>query len=425
MKISQVTAREIFNSRGYPTVECTITVEDDKKNAISVRASVPSGASKGSHEAVELLDGGKRFDGKGVKKAIENIETKIAPLLIGQEPDVITLDVKMIELDGTDNKSNLGANAILATSLAVLKAQAIISGLEPYELVAGLCEFSSITLPAPMFNVLNGGMHAINNIDIQEFMIIPTGQTTFKQGMEDSATVFYKLKSLIIEKGMYPCIGDEGGFAPPTIKDEREVLDLLVQAIEDTKDLTTGNFVLGLDIAATQLYNKETKRYTLQGKEYDADQLLAFYEELVDKYPIIYLEDGFAEDDWDSWKKLDQALGQKIQIVGDDLFTTNMERILKGVSENAANSVIIKPNQVGTVTETLQAVMASQEHGLNTILSHRSGETNDNIIVDLAIGTQTLQLKTGGLTRGERLSKYNRLLRIEDELTRNVMQNGG
>jgi len=422
MKISQVTGREIFDSRGLPTVECEIVLEEKKsEQMVSLIASVPSGLSKGKHEALELRDGDKRLAGKGVSKAIENLETKIAPILLGKEPDVISMDMKIIEADGTENKSHLGANATLAASLAILKAQALVNGLKPYELVAALCEFESVSLPVPMFNIINGGVHADNSIDFQEFLLIPSGQSNFRSAIEAAATIFYKLKELLEKRGLQKCIGDEGGFAPQ-LKNEQEALDLIMEAIAQVENIE-GNFSLGIDVAASRLYDSKTQLYTIGNKTYNRQQLISFYEELSTKYPISYIEDGFSEDDWEGWKELNQAMGKNLQIVGDDIFATNINQIGKGIKENIANAVLIKPNQIGTVTETLQAILTAKEHGLDTIISHRSGETNDNIIVDLAIGTQTMQIKAGGLTRGERLAKYNHLLRIEDRLTMMFIEN--
>jgi len=422
MKISQVLGREIFDSRGFPTVECELILELNSGKHLSVKASVPSGASTGKHEAYELRDGGKRLAGKGVLKAIRNLENEIGPAIIGKEPDVVSMDIKILNVDGTDDKSKLGANAILAASFAILRAQAIAHEMEPYELIASLCNLDTVSIPIPMFNFINGGAHANNKLDIQECMIVPTGQTTFRAAIESAATVFYNLKSIILQKGLKPYIGDEGGFAPD-VKDEREALDLLLQAIEKSESVD-GGFVIALDIAASQLYNPKTKKYSLSGKDYSADQLMSYYETLITDYPIIYLEDCFDQDDWQSWKSFAAKYNENIQIAGDDLFVTNPERILKGAQEMAANTAIIKPNQIGTVTETLQAIITCKENGLDTVVSHRSGETNDSIIVDLAIGTQSGQIKAGGLTHGERLSKYNRLLRIEDKLTMQVLNDG-
>ena len=419
MKIKKVTGREIFDSRGVPTLECELTLEDDSEQLYSITSSVPSGASIGKYEALELRDRKKRLHGKGVTKAIENLETVIAPTLIGKKPDVVALDTKMIKLDGTENKSKLGANTILAASLAVLRAQAVANRMEPFELITELCGIEEIAIPIPMFNVINGGMHAPNKLDFQEFMIIPTGQSNFRSAMEASLEVFYTLKSLLIKKGFHPYVGDEGGFAPE-IKNETQALDLIMEAIEKTKN-AEGNFVIGVDVAASHLYDSKTKKYTIGEKKYSYQELIPLYEKLIEKYPIMYIEDGFDQDDWKGWKAFASQFGQKIQIIGDDLFATNIQRIFKGLEEQAANGALIKPNQIGTVTETLQAIMACKEHDLSSVISHRSGETNDDIIVDIAIGSVAGQIKAGGLMRGERLAKYNRMLRIEDLLTMQVM----
>lgn len=439
MKISKVIGREIFDSRGYPTIECELTLEGQKtKNTVQdgesfdsdspeiqetpiiVTASVPAGKSTGKYEAIELRDGKKRLDGKGVIKAVRNLENIIGPAIIGKEPDVISLDVEMLELDGTDNKSNLGANAILAASLAILKAQAIDRQLEIYELVAHLCKLNAVSIPIPFFNFINGGMHADNKIDMQEFLIIPTEQHTFRSCMELAAELFYNLKSILKEKNLGTCIGDEGGFAPK-LSHEKEILDVLMLAIEKTTSIR-GEFTIAIDVAASTLYDSKTKKYSISGKKYTGSELGKYYEELISNYPIIAIEDPFDQDDLDSWKEFTANFGNKIQIIGDDLFATNPDRISNLAPEMLANSAIIKPNQIGTVTETLQAILTCKENGLDTIISHRSGETCDSIIADIAIGTQAGQIKAGGLNRGERLAKYNRLLQVEDKLTMEALQ---
>ena len=421
MKISQVIGREIFDSRGFPTIECELALELNSGQHLSVRASVPAGKSSGKYEALELRDE-KRLFSKGVLEAIRNLENEIGPAIIGKEPDVVSMDIAMLNIDGTDNKSKLGANAILAASLAILRAQAIAHELEPYELIASLCNFDTVSIPIPMFNFINGGCHANNSLDIQEFMVVPTGQTTFRAAMESAAIIFHNTQSLILEKGLRLCVGDEGGFAP-NLKNEKEALDLLVEAIEKSKNID-GGFVIALDVAASELYNPKTKKYSLSGKDYSSDELAHYYEELISQYPIMYIEDPFDQDDWQGWQSFTATYSENIQIAGDDLFATNPERIVKGVEQMTANTAIIKPNQIGTVTETLQAAMTCKEYGIDTVVSHRSGETNDNIIVDIAMGTQSGQIKAGGLSRGERLAKYNRLLRIEDKLTMQAL-NGG
>lgn len=431
MKISKVIGREIFDSRGFPTIECELTLEknslgdgsleSDTNNAnncdmpVIVTASVPSGRSTGKYEAFELRDEKKRLDGRGVIKAIRNLENIIGPAIIGKEPDVVSLDMIMLELDGTPDKSKLGANAILAASLAILKAQAINKELEVYELVASLCKLTAVSIPIPLFNFINGGMHADNNIDMQEFLIIPTEQHTFRSCMELAAELFYNLKGILIEKKLGTCIGDEGGFAP-RLGHEKEVLDILMLAIEKTTSIR-GEFTIAIDVAASTLYDSKTKKYNISGQKYTGQALAKYYEELISSYPIIALEDPFDQDDFGNWKDFTSTFGGQIQIIGDDLFATNPERILIGAQDTLANCAIIKPNQIGTVTETLQAILTCKENGFDTIISHRSGETCDSIIADIAIGTQAGQIKAGGINRGERLAKYNRLLRVEDKLT--------
>lgn len=417
MKITRIIAREIFNSRGIPTVECELILDD----AHGVIASVPSGASKGKHEAVELRDGGKRLDGMGVQKAIENIEQIISPTLVGQEPNVVEADLKMIALDNTQDKSKLGANAIIAVSCAVLKAQALLEGLEPYELIADLCELDVVSLPIPLINIINGGMHADNNLAIQEFMIIARAQQTIRGSLEAAATLFYECKKQLKKDGKSTLVGDEGGFAP-NFKDEREAFDFLMKVIKQVEAKHGYSFVIAIDAASNTFYNPKTKKYNLGGKKYSTDELIAWYVELADQYPLFSIEDGLYEEDWDGWAQLTQALGERVQIVGDDLFTTNQNRIVTGLEKGAANAALIKPNQIGTITETLQAIGLCKEHELNTVVSHRSGETEETLIVDLAVGSNAGQIKTGGLSRGERTAKYNRLLRIEDALTRSVLE---
>ncbi|MCK5632875.1 phosphopyruvate hydratase [bacterium] len=417
MKVTQIIGREIFDSRGFPTVECEIVLDGTH----GVIASVPSGASKGKHEAVELRDGQKRLDGKGVTKAITNIEEIIAPALIGQEPNVVEADLKMIALDGTENKSKLGANAILPVSIAMLRAQAAIENLETYELIAGLCELETIALPIPLINIINGGMHADNNLAIQEFMVVARGQQSVRGSIEATSLLFYELKNLLKKKNLSTLVGDEGGFAP-NFRNEYEALDTLMEAINSVEKKHNQGFVIAIDAAANSFYNEKTKLYELNNKKYSSDEMIAWYEKLAKDYPLFSIEDGLYEEDWDGWAKLTQKLGADVQIIGDDLFTTNQNRIVTGLEKGASNAVLIKPNQIGTITETLQAISLCKEHELNTVVSHRSGETEDTFIVDLAVGTNSGQIKIGGLTRGERTAKYNQLLRIEDRLTRSAME---
>lgn len=409
MKITNITGHEIYDSRGLPTIACRIEME----NNVAVLSSVPSGVSKGMYEAVELRDGGTRLMGYGVSNAIRNLETVIAPELIGKVPDIVEMDLKMIEMDGTENKAKLGANAILAASIAIAKAQAVTFSVEPYELLAQVCGFDSVTLPFPMFNMINGGAHADNNLNIQEIMLVPLGAQDFRSAMEAAVTTFYELKILLKEQGKSTLVGDEGGFAPNFI-DEYEALDLLMEAMQRAG--YDEIFSIALDVAASQLYDQRTQKYHWHGTLLSTQELIEKYSKLAEQYPIYSIEDGLSENDWTGWVAMMGQLGDKLQLVGDDLFVTNMTRISEGIHELAANAAIIKPNQIGTITETLQAIILCKEHGMNTIVSHRAGETEDTFIVDLAVGTSSGQLKAGGCSRGERVTKYNRLLRIEDLL---------
>jgi enolase len=415
MKIISVAAREIFNSRGMPTLECTITLQD----GTTVSASVPSGLSRGEHEAFELRDGGVRLFGLGMLKAVQTIETVIAPALIGHEPNVIRMDELMCELDGTDNKSKLGANTMLAVSIAVCRAQAASERIEPYELIAELCEYDMVSLPYPMFNVINGGLHANNGLHVQEFMVIPVGVSTFHTAMEIGATFFHILKKILQEQGFSTAVGDEGGFAPD-IDDEMQVFDILTEAIDYLQHEHNVSLMIALDVAASHFYDKNQKMYKWHGDLLSSAELVAWYEKLVDRYPIYAIEDGLSEHDRDGWKKMMASLGSRIEVVGDDIFVTDPQRIYDGINEGIANTMLIKPNQIGTVTETLQAIKLCKEYEKNLIISHRSGETNDFFIADVAVGTSAGQIKAGGLSRGERLAKYNRLLQIEDQLLKEM-----
>ncbi len=415
MKIAKIQAREIFDSRGMPTIECVLYLD----NGVYVTASVPSGLSTGIYEAHELRDNEKRLMGFGVLKAIKNIETVIAPALLGEEPQVINLDAKMLELDDTPDKKKLGANAILAVSIAVLKAQAKAAELELYELVAQLCDQESVMLPFPLFNMINGGVHVPNGLRIQEFLVIPAGAKNFRESMEYGIEFYYALKELLQKKGQRICMGIEGGFAP-AFENDMQALDILVETIEKLKGGDI--FKLGLDVAASQFYDEKTKTYDWNGTTYTTDELIKFYKKLVKVYPICSIEDGLAENDGDGWARMMEQLGETIQIIGDDIFVTNTTRIYKGIIEQVANGAIIKPNQVGTVTETLQAIQLCKEHGMSIVVSHRSGETNDTFIADLAVGTSIGQIKAGGCSGGERLAKYNRLLAIEDQLAWSLLE---
>lgn len=410
MKIESIQAYELFNALGQPTVACTIILD----NGLYATATVPSGTSIGSFEAKELRDhDNKRLFGMGVGKAIANIETIIAPVLIGREPTVVEMDLKMIELDGTDDKSKLGANAMLAVSIAILKVQALAEELEVYELVAHLCDYERITLPFAMFNLINGGMHAHNKLSIQEYMIMPVGVDSFRSSLEVAATVFHECARVLKERDIFFGIGDEGGYSVPFTHD-KQVLDLIMQVVEQTG--MSKQIVLALDVASTHLYNENTKTYHLNDTEYTAQELIAYYEQLSKQYPLYSIEDGIVETDWEHWHMMTKQLGGTLQIVGDDLFATNASRIAYAIEHQSANAAVIKPNQVGTVTETLQAIKLCKEYDMNVIVSHRSGETNDTFLVDLAVGTSAGQIKAGGLMRGERVAKYNALLQIEDEL---------
>jgi enolase len=417
MKIIKVIGREIFDSRGFPTLECVLALEGGH----SVVASVPSGASCGEYEAHELRDGGKRLMGKGVLKAIENLENKIAPLLVGKEPNLVEMDLAMIEFDGTENKSNLGANAILAASIALLKAQALMNDLRPYEFIADICGFDSVTVPYPMFNILNGGMHADSNLSIQEFMIMPIGAQSFRAAFEVATDVFHALKKILEKKGYRTCVGDEGGFAP-RLDNDQQALDLIMEAINVVGSDAQDNIVITLDVAADTFYDPKKKLYNWQGKLIGTDDLIGVYKNLSSSYPIDSIEDGLCSSDWDGWEKMTEELGDSLQLVGDDLFATNPARIIYGIENEIANAAIIKPNQVGTITETLQSIKLCKEYGKNVVVSHRSGETNDTTIVDLAVGTSAGQIKSGSCCRGERMVKYNQLLRIEDELALSLLE---
>lgn len=409
MKITGIQAREIFDSRGLPTIACELFLE----NKFSVCASVPTGTSRGMHEATELRDGGKRLEGLGILKAIEVIEKKIAPALIGKEPNVVQMDVMLLELDDTPDKSRLGANTLLAVSIAICKAQALAESLQLYELIAYLCSFETVALPCPLFNIINGGLHADNNLSVQEIMIMPLNQPSFRSAVEAGFTVFHGLKKLLHKQGKSITVGDEGGFAP-CFDDIQQALDLIMEAIEQYGD---GNPVMiTLDVAASHFYNQKTEKYTWQGKQISKQELIDCYQYLISNYPIYLIEDGLTETDWNGWEQLNELIGSDVKIIGDDIFATNPERIWHGIEQDVAQGALIKPNQIGTVTETLQAAKLCKEYNWDVIVSHRSGETNDSFIADLAVGVSAEQIKAGGCSRGERIAKYNRLLKIEDQL---------
>lgn len=411
MNIASIVGHEIYDSRGWPTLMCAIQLDDGH----TVYASVPTGLSRSRHEARELRDGGKRLWGKGVLKSIEMIEQVIAPEFVGQEPNAIAMDFKMIELDGSEDKSYLGANTMLAVSMALYRAQAYAEGIELFELIGYLFGAENITIPFPFFNVINGGAHAQNNLRIQEFMVVPVGVQTFRESMEIGVLVYQELKNALAKKGYSTAVGDEGGFSPQ-VKSDEEALDILTEVLENVGSAEGNRCVIALDFAASQFYDKLTHKYTWQKKQVTADNLIEIYEELISTYPIYSIEDGLAEDDWAGWQKMQKALSTKVQIVGDDIVATNIKRIAQCIEEECATSVIIKPNQIGTITETLQAIKLCKENNLNTIVSHRSGETCDSFISDIAIGSSAGQIKAGGPSRSERLAKYNRILLIEDML---------
>ena len=410
MYIAEIKAREVLDSRGNPTVEVEVILEDGTIGT----AIVPSGASKGKYEALELRDGDeKRFWGKGVLKAVENINKIIAPEIIGMSVfKQVEIDKIMIELDGTENKSNLGANAILAVSLAVADAASAYLGIPLYRYIGGI---NAKYLPIPMFNVINGGVHADNQLDIQEFMILPVGAKTFKDALRWGSEIYHTLKKILKDKNYSVSVGDEGGFAPQISKAE-EALSLLSKAVEKAGYKLGEEIIFALDVASSELYDENTGKYKLEGKEFSSEELIEFYEELIKKYPIVSIEDGMAQEDYDGWKKLTEKLSKKILLVGDDLFVTNIKRIKEGITKGYANSVLIKLNQIGTLTETMDAIELLRKVGWRYIISHRSGETEDTFISHLAVGTNATFIKTGAPCRGERVAKYNELLRIEEDL---------
>ena len=416
--IASIHARQILDSRGNPTVEVDVITE----SGFIGRAAVPSGASTGKHEAVELRDGDKAvYVGKGVLKAIENVNNIIAPKLLGVPvTDQALVDRMLIELDGTANKAKLGANATLAVSMAVAKAGAQASNLNLYRYLGGV---NAITLPVPLMNILNGGAHADNKIDFQEFMIVPTGAATFSEGLRWGVEVFHQLKTVLKKKGYSTNVGDEGGFAPD-IQSNEEAIETVLQAIEAAGYKPGEQIFIAMDAATSEMYNEADntyKFYKSSGKVISSDEMVAYWAEWVDKYPIISIEDGMAEDDWDGWKKLTEAVGDRCQLVGDDLFVTNVLRLQEGIDRGIANSILVKVNQIGTVTETINAVRLAQTNGYTSIMSHRSGETEDTTIADLAVALNCGQIKTGSASRTDRMAKYNQLLRIEEELGVNAV----
>jgi len=408
--IVDIIGREIIDSRGNPTVECDVLLE----SGVMGRAAVPSGASTGSREAIELRDGDKsRYLGKGVLKAVEHINTEIAEAVLGLDAsEQAFLDKTLIDLDGTDNKGRLGANAMLAVSMAVARAAAEEAGLPLYRYFGGM---GAVQLPVPMMNVINGGAHANNNLDIQEFMILPVGAPTFREALRYGAEVFHALKKILHDKGISTAVGDEGGFAP-SVASHEEAIQLILQAIEAAGYTAGEQIALGLDCAASEFFKDGKYHLEGEGLSLSAEQWTDMLATWVDKYPIISIEDAMGEGDWDGWKHLTERLGKKVQLVGDDLFVTNTKILKEGIEKNIANSILIKINQIGTLTETFAAIEMAKRAGYTAVISHRSGETEDNTISDIAVGLNAGQIKTGSMSRSDRMSKYNQLLRIEEDL---------
>ena len=408
IRISEIRGREILDSRGNPTVEADVTLED----GTMARAAVPSGASTGTREAVELRDGdASRYLGKGVTKAVANVNGEIRDALVGKDlRDQRALDECMIELDGTDNKGRLGANALLAVSLATARAQAQSDGTPLYRHLG-----DDTTMPVPMMNIINGGAHADNSVDIQEFMILPVGAPSFSEALRYGAEIFHALKAVLRGKGLNTAVGDEGGFAPD-LPSNRAALDTIMEAIGKAGFTAGGDILLGLDVASSEFFEDGQYNLASEGRAFDAAGFSGFLTELADNYPIISIEDGMDESDWAGWRVLTDALGDRVQLVGDDLFVTNTAILARGIDEKIANAILIKPNQIGTLTETLDAITMAVDAGFAAVISHRSGETSDSTIADIAVGTRATQIKTGSLSRSDRIAKYNQLLRIEEQL---------
>ena len=417
MKIKNLEAYEVIDSRGNPTVECMLTLE----NGIKVNALVPSGASTGEREALELRDGGNRFKGKGVLKACENVNKIIAPKLIGKDVSKQKeIDQLMLNLDGTEFKTKLGANAILSVSLAVARANAVSKNKSLFKTLG-----KGTTLPMPMMNVINGGAHADSNVDFQEYMIMPIGAKTFAHAMQMASETFSELKKVIKTKKYSTGVGDEGGFAP-NFKNNEEPLQAIVQAIENAGFIPGKDIAIAMDVAASEFYNSKTKKYELKkskGGEFTTAEMIKMYTELIKKYPIVSIEDPLGENDWAGWTKITTKLGNKIQIVGDDVFVTNPKILKEGIEKGVANAILIKLNQIGSLTETLEAIALAKENGYNTVISHRSGETEDTFIADLAVAVDAGQIKTGSICRTDRVAKYNQLIRIERELNKKAKFN--
>ncbi len=409
VEVIDVRAREVLDSRGNPTIETEVLLEDGSVG----KAIVPSGASTGKNEAVELRDGGKRYGGKGVEKAVSNVNNEIAPKIAGLNAfDQAYIDKVMIDLDGTANKSKLGANAILSVSMAMARAVAAYMDMDLYRYIGGT---NAKTIPVPMMNVINGGKHSDSGLDVQEFMIVPTGAPSFKEALRYAAETFHTLKGILKDKGMVTSVGDEGGFAPRLSTNE-EAIEVIVEAIEKAGYKAGKDIYVAIDSAPDSFYDEEKGKYHFGGEYITTDELLDFYKKIVDKYPIISIEDPFYEEDWDGFVKITKELGDKIHIIGDDNYVTNINILKKGVELKASNSILIKLNQIGTVTETLDTIEYAKTHGFTCVVSHRSGETEDTFIADLAVGMNTGLIKTGSLSRSERIAKYNQLLRIEEEL---------
>lgn len=422
LKIVNVYGREVLDSRGNPTVEAVVSVNNSEdQRTYEAHASVPSGASTGTFEAVELRDGDPRYFGLGVQHAVKNVNEKIAPLLMGRNAvNQAAIDMAMLAEDGTDNKNNLGANAVLAVSLAVAKAAAKALQLPLYRYLGGV---QAMEMPVPMMNILNGGKHAVNTVDFQEFMIVPVKAATFSERLQICAEVYHNLKNILKDRKLSTGVGDEGGFAPD-LADAEAALDLLMEAVEASGYKPGEEVHFALDVAASELYDAEFKRYYFPGESQikgapvyrNRIEMIEYYERLIEKYPICSIEDGLAEEDWDGWQILTKRLGNGIQLVGDDLFVTNVKRVMAGIKLGAGNSVLVKVNQIGTLTESMKTVALAKRNGYKTIISHRSGETEDTTIADLAVALNAGYIKTGAPCRGERTAKYNRLLRIEEEL---------
>jgi enolase len=420
MKIKAIKAREIIDSRGNPTVEVDVILKDGSMG----RAAVPSGASTGSHEAVELRDGDKRYGGKGVMKAVKNTNTTIAKALVGKDLDQRKLDEAMIKLDGTANKGRLGANAILGVSMAFSKAAAQSAKMPLYKYFNKISKTKeAVQLPVPMMNIINGGKHAENSTDFQEFMIMPVGARSFKEALRMGAEIFHALKKILHDRHLATTVGDEGGFAP-SLPSNEAAIQVVLEAVAKAGYTAGKDIMIALDVAATELYKDGKYHLEREGRTLTSEEMVAFYADWCAKYPIISIEDGLAEDDWAGYKLLTEKLGKKVQIVGDDLFVTNISRLERGIEEKVGNSILIKLNQIGTVSETIDAVNMAHKAGYTAIISHRSGETEDVTIADFVVGTGTGQIKTGSLSRTDRVAKYNQLLRLEEELGKRAVFRG-